>query len=85
MEQNKINRNLHERLQDIEAREHIFIALLVSLIETHPRPDVFRKQFNFHVETMRAGWLARPLEEAFLDEAERLHKLFGGAFDRTKL
>lgn len=83
MEQHKINRNLHERLQDIQAQQ--LVALLVSLIETHPRPDIFRKQFNFHVETMRAQWLAKPLEESFLDEADMFHKLFDSAFDRPKL
>jgi hypothetical protein len=81
----KINENIQERLRALEAQQQVFFALLAGIIETHPKPEVLRKQFAFHFETIHSVWLNNPLAEDWIDAGVALHKAIDGTFDRPRL
>ena len=81
MEQENINRNLHERLGAIEVHEQVFIAMMVSLIKTHPHPEIVQKLFDAHIEAFRARLLGEPIPDEVLDELDELHSLLQKAFE----
>lgn len=80
--QDDLNDNVQERLRALAANQQVMVALLVALIETHPKPAAWRRQYRLHYETLLAGWLNTPLAEDWLDEAAALHRALDGAFDR---
>lgn len=81
----KINDNIQERLRALEAQNQVFCALVVSMIETHPRPDALRKQFDFHFESLNSRWLNSQISEDWIDAANLLRQALSSAFDRPRV
>lgn len=82
--QHEINVNVQERLADKEAQLSVLVALLVSMIETHPDPAALRRRFEFHAETIEASALNRAVPESYLAAMREFRDVLSQTFARPR-